>query len=526
MGTYIPSASNPLVNRPRAHTHTSVDPGSPATLVPPSLAPSIRPPVRAQGPPLGHVGQRTVSASVMDGANRGFAVPPSPGIATPMMTLPPPPPGGPPNGHGASHLLPPPPPPPLKDHPSQSQTWNSWGKAHGGPQWTQGAQYQPQQQVAQQPQQHLQTQVPYIPHQTPTTHHPPTYNFQQSVNQRPQDLDISSERNLWQDSDMDYLLNPRSILAANQTATLSRQANAPLQSPSITTGVQPIFPDHGLFWTPDRVIAWLDRNGFSREWQEAFKNLNIHGTDFLEIGQRYSAQLHQAVLPEVLRLCGPNADPEREHKAGKRIKSLVGGMVKLGANAQTPAAVPMSPGYFDESPGKSFLKGSGRQAPSNTNRRPTLSEMYESDPRMSAELQPRAASDQQAPTRRSDYSKATMGSIANAKGASPSNSVTSLHQGVTSQGPYGPPTSRPALQDSPQSSPSPSQQPMPGRHAKTNSQESIASSIHKDVSRWTNIDTQKAVDTKVRNNGRPSTSHEKEFSSKFSGGKEIGRAHV
>ena len=336
------------------------------------------------------------------------------------------------------------------------------------------------------------------------------------------------ERSLWQDPEIEYMLNPRSILAANQnpTGTLSRQANVPLQSPSVATGVQPIFPDHGLFWTPDRVIAWLDRNGFSREWQEAFKNLNIHGTDFLEIGLRYSPQL-QAVLPEVLRLCGPNADPEREHKAGKRIKSLVGGMVKLGANAQTPASVPMSPGYFDESPGKGFLKGSGRQAPSNTNRRPTLSEMYDnpngqSDPRMSTELQPRAASDQQAPTRRNEYTKATMGNIGNTKGASPSNSVISLHQGVTSQGPYGPPSSRPVLQDSPQSSPSPSQPPVPGRHTKTNSQESIASSIHKDVSRWTNVDTQKAVDTKVRNNGRPSTSHEKESSSKFSGGKVKG----
>src|SRR5437879_5473253 len=79
MSTYAPAATSPLMTRPRAHTHTSADTGSPANLVPPSFVPS-RPPgaVRAQGPPHGHPGQRTVSASVMDVANRGF-VPPSPG---------------------------------------------------------------------------------------------------------------------------------------------------------------------------------------------------------------------------------------------------------------------------------------------------------------------------------------------------------------------------------------------------------------------------------------------------------------
>ena len=250
--------------------------------------------------------------------------------------------------------------------------------------------------------------------------------------------------------------------------------------------------------------------------------------DFLEIGQRYSPQLHQAILPEVLRLYGQNADPERENKAGKKIKGLVREIMKLGQNAPIPptppiGAVPMSPAYSEDSPGKVFIKGSGRQAKPNATRRPTLSETYDSpsgqsDPRASAELQPRSAPDQQVPTRRSDYSKAALGGMNNVRGQSPSSSVASLHHGGNSQGPYA--SSSRGLQDSPQSSPSPSYQNMPGRHAKTNSQESIASSVYKDGSRWA-VDTNQKADAKSRNNGRPSTSHEKESSSSKFGMKSL-----
>lgn len=270
-------------------------------------------------------------------------------------------------------------------------------------------------------------------------------------------------------------------------------------------------------------MAWLDRNNFSREWQDAFRNLNIHGMDFLEIGQRYSPQLHQAILPEVLRLYGQNADPDRESKVGKKIKSLVREIMKLGQNAPavplTPSLgnVPMSPAYSEDAPGKGFIKGSGRAKP-NATRRATLSETYDnpsgqSDPRASAELQPRAAPDQQIPTRRSEYSKSALGGMNIVRGQSPSSSVASLHHGGNSQGPYA--SSSRGLQDSPQSSPSPSYQNMPGRHAKTNSQESIASSVYKDGSRWTIVDNNQKADAKPRNHGRPSTSHEKESSSKF-----------
>ena len=245
--------------------------------------------------------------------------------------------------------------------------------------------------------------------------------------------------------------------------------------------------------------------------------------DFLEIGQRYSPQLHQVILPEVLRLYGQNADPERENKAGKKIKSLVREIMKLGQNAVIPPTpplgnVPMSPAYSEDSTGKGFIKGSGRQAKPNTTRRATLSETYDnpngqSDPRASAELQPRATSDQQIPTGRSGYSKLALGGMNNVRGQSPSSSVASLHHGGNSQGPYA--SSSRGLQDSPQSSPSPSYQNMPGRHAKTNSQESIASSVYKDGSRWALVDNNQKADAKPRNNGRPSTSHEKESSSKF-----------
>ncbi|KAF8458254.1 hypothetical protein BDZ91DRAFT_785891 [Kalaharituber pfeilii] len=517
MATYGTSNTASMMTRPRAHTHTSADSGSPATLIPPSFPLASRPPgaVRTQGLSHGHPGQRTVSASMMDGATRGF-IPPSPGIASSMVSIPPPPPGL-PNGV--------PPPPPLKDHPAHSQNWNSWGKAHG-PQWTQGSLYQ--QPAASQSQQHLQAPATtYIPHQTTTTHHSPAIysnnNGHQLANQRPQDLDLSSERSYRQESDNEFLVNPRTILAANQnqTATISRLNLNPLSSPSALS------PE--LFWTLNNVVAWLERNGFSKEWQDAFRNLKIHGMEFLELGQRLSPNLQQSILLEVNRLYGPNGDLERENNSLKRIMSLVRDIINLGG-ATALNSGPMSPAYAEEGFGKGFLKGSGRQAKTNATRRATLSEMYDnpggqSDPRASAEL--RTASDQQVPVRRSEYAKSALGGVNTVRGASPSNSGSNLHQGGGHYGPYVPPSSRPNnIQESPQNSPSPSFQTMPGRHTKSNSQESIASSVaYKEGSRWGVGDTsQKGKDAKVRNTGRPTTGHssDKDSGSKFSSGKVMG----
>ncbi|CRK24675.1 hypothetical protein BN1708_018119, partial [Verticillium longisporum] len=35
-------------------------------------------------------------------------------------------------------------------------------------------------------------------------------------------------------------------------------------------------------WPMDKVLFWLDANGFSKDWQETFKSLKMHGVKFLE----------------------------------------------------------------------------------------------------------------------------------------------------------------------------------------------------------------------------------------------------
>ncbi|KAF3067360.1 MAP kinase kinase kinase mkh1 [Daldinia childiae] len=60
-------------------------------------------------------------------------------------------------------------------------------------------------------------------------------------------------------------------------------------------------PELAAKWPLDHVLLWLAANHFSREWQETFKNLNIHGAQFLELGSQKGgrARYGSGVSPEV-----------------------------------------------------------------------------------------------------------------------------------------------------------------------------------------------------------------------------------
>ena len=87
----------------------------------------------------------------------------------------------------------------------------------------------------------------------------------------------------------------------------------------------------GLHWTLDRVLIWLAANGFSNDWQETFKGLDIHGTDFLDLGRSNKgkgnlAMMHQVIYPRLAGECkksGTKWDKDREREEGKRIRHLV-----------------------------------------------------------------------------------------------------------------------------------------------------------------------------------------------------------
>ncbi|KAL4924306.1 putative MAP kinase kinase kinase (Bck1) [Aspergillus undulatus] len=84
-------------------------------------------------------------------------------------------------------------------------------------------------------------------------------------------------------------------------------------------------------WPLDRVLIWLARNGFSHEWQETFKTLEIEGADFLELGHGQNGRpnlgkLHNVVYPQLNKECDANGttfDMTREREEGKRMRRLI-----------------------------------------------------------------------------------------------------------------------------------------------------------------------------------------------------------
>ncbi|CRJ98676.1 hypothetical protein BN1708_009479 [Verticillium longisporum] len=88
-------------------------------------------------------------------------------------------------------------------------------------------------------------------------------------------------------------------------------------------------------WPMDKVLFWLDANGFSKDWQETFKSLKMHGVKFLEVGGGHGGRgnfgiMHQQVYPGLAVQCtksGTGWDQTRERDEGKRMRKLVRSIV-------------------------------------------------------------------------------------------------------------------------------------------------------------------------------------------------------
>lgn len=114
----------------------------------------------------------------------------------------------------------------------------------------------------------------------------------------------------------------------------------------------------GVQWPLDRVLLWLARNGFSRDWQETFKSLEIQGGDFLELGLASGGRgnlgkMHQVVYPQLSKECsrsGTGWDSTREREEGLRMRKLIrqihdGGpdtAISTPMRGEPPALVPTS----------------------------------------------------------------------------------------------------------------------------------------------------------------------------------------
>ncbi|KAF1956457.1 MAP kinase [Byssothecium circinans] len=136
-----------------------------------------------------------------------------------------------------------------------------------------------------------------------------------------------------------------------QTYDSSGPPTATLHNPMIQThgsgyyrneSTTPISPnDASAAWPADRVQIWLASNGFSRDWQETFKELGLEGTRFLEIGRGHGgkgnvAMMHQVIFPQLAKQCtasGTGWDQNRERDEGRKLRRLVRAIVETGSSS-------------------------------------------------------------------------------------------------------------------------------------------------------------------------------------------------
>ncbi|KAJ5749985.1 hypothetical protein N7533_007013 [Penicillium manginii] len=86
-----------------------------------------------------------------------------------------------------------------------------------------------------------------------------------------------------------------------------------------------------IYWPLDRVLMWLAKMGFSNDWQETFKSLELQGADFLELGLAWGGRgnlgkIHKVVYPQLAKECarsGTGWDSTREREEGLRLRKLI-----------------------------------------------------------------------------------------------------------------------------------------------------------------------------------------------------------
>ncbi|KAM0428050.1 hypothetical protein ACHAQK_011790 [Fusarium lateritium] len=94
-------------------------------------------------------------------------------------------------------------------------------------------------------------------------------------------------------------------------------------------------PEITAQWPLDTVLIWLAQNQFSKDWQETFRALNLHGAQFLELGSGHGGRgnfgmMHQQVYPRLAQECTNSRtgwDQPREREEGKRMRRLIRSIV-------------------------------------------------------------------------------------------------------------------------------------------------------------------------------------------------------
>lgn len=292
------------------------DPGRPFQVPPPP--PPMSPPV---GPLLG-------SMTLPPPPPRYPGAPPAAGLMLPPGTLPP----------GA---LPPPPGPPPGSAMIPQAPWHAqWGRLYDNraafmpppPPVTQHIAYNPKLHAAAATGQTISIPPPRPSEQMSATYIPGADTYGEGVGIPGlggiEDLSTLSGG----PSQRPWLSNRPAATdtAATMTTPLDdSRAGGPLASNS---GIPPELAGQ---WPLDHVLLWLSANYFSKDWQETFKGLDLHGASFLELGSGHGGRgnfgmMHQQVYPRLAQECtssGTGWDQGREREEGKRMRRLIRAIV-------------------------------------------------------------------------------------------------------------------------------------------------------------------------------------------------------
>ncbi|KAK1590200.1 uncharacterized protein LY79DRAFT_516444 [Colletotrichum navitas] len=349
--------------RPRASTASSVPTTPPLGLEP--ARPATRAGPLPPPPPMYQNTQRHASSA---DPSRPFQVPPPPPPMSPpvpgqmnnMMSIPPPPPRFPsaPGATGGSGMmLPPPPgPPPGSAMAGQAPWHGAFGRMYDGRGGFNVPPPPPSQHQAYNPKLHAQVATGTTLSIPPPP--PPNDHGQMSATYIPQGdtygegvgipglggFDDSAtfsatSQGSWptnsQTSGDTAMTTPQDDMSGRDRLYAQAMHSRGLSTTSNATAASSIHPHLAAQWPLEKVLLWLASNQFSKDWQETFKGLNLHGAHFLELSSAHGGRgnfgmMHQQVYPRLAVECtnsGTGWDQPREREEGKRMRRLIRSIV-------------------------------------------------------------------------------------------------------------------------------------------------------------------------------------------------------
>lgn len=127
--------------------------------------------------------------------------------------------------------------------------------------------------------------------------------------------------------------------SASLRSSIAPEAVVDVGTPT-SKGQSAFSEDSGREWPLDRVTDWLETHGFSMDWQETFRALNIQGSEFLDLGQRHGGKgnygmMHQILYPQLAKECtrsGTGWNQQREREEARRMRGLIK-KLQIGPNS-------------------------------------------------------------------------------------------------------------------------------------------------------------------------------------------------